>query len=310
MTLEEKLKLAKYLISKSKDKKVRFDLIYPFTTENINGYLSLYDLKNRNVLTVGSSSDQIINSFVMGAKEVDSFDINPFTEYYFNLKKAGIMELDLYEFNTFFSLVNNSRLLFKNENAFNRELFNKLSKSMDGETLIFWNSLYKEYSPLQIRKRLFSNDEFPTKVLKRMNAYLDEEKYIKLKHTINSLNPKFYNYSLNEISKHLTDNYDYILLSNISHYLFIMYNNSLNSFKDDVLALEKHLNTNGIIFFAYLYDMDKNTKVMPHWDIIHRTDYVQEVFGKENVEMKSFTSISSLENDYYKSKDSVLVYKK
>ena len=310
MTLEERLKLARHLITKSNNKRVRFDLIYPFTTENINGYLSLYDIKDKNVLTVGSSSDQILTAYTLGAKNIDSFDVNPFTEDYFKLKKAAIESLSYYDFTTFFSLVNNSRIIFKNENAFNREAFKTIIKNMDGESLVFWKTLFNEFNSIQIRKKLFSNDEYPTKTLKNMNNYLKEEEYYKLKNSIKDLNPKFYNYSLNEISKYLNRSYDYILLSNISHYLFIMYKNSLDDFKDDMFSLAKFLNKDGIIFFAYLYDMDKNTKVLPHWDIIHRVDFVKEVFGKEKVEMVSFNSVSSLENRNDRSKDSVLVYKK
>ena len=32
-----------------------FDFIYPFTTENIDGYINNFDLKNKSLLTTGSS---------------------------------------------------------------------------------------------------------------------------------------------------------------------------------------------------------------------------------------------------------------
>lgn len=38
-----------------------FQILYPFTTENISGYINNFDLSNKTLLTVGSSGDQIIN---------------------------------------------------------------------------------------------------------------------------------------------------------------------------------------------------------------------------------------------------------
>lgn len=53
-----------------------FQKIYPFTTENIAGYITQLDIKNKSVLTVGSSSDQVFNCLLLEAKEVTLFDIN------------------------------------------------------------------------------------------------------------------------------------------------------------------------------------------------------------------------------------------
>ena len=48
--------------------------LYPFTTENIDGYLDLFDLKDKSLLTVGSSGDQVINALVMGCEDVTLYD--------------------------------------------------------------------------------------------------------------------------------------------------------------------------------------------------------------------------------------------
>ena len=53
------------------------DYIYPFTTEMISGYFDKLDLKEKTVLTVGSSIDQGLNALLLGAKNVTVFDINP-----------------------------------------------------------------------------------------------------------------------------------------------------------------------------------------------------------------------------------------
>ena len=49
-----------------------FSRIYSFTTENIAGYIEYFDLNNKNLLTIGSSGDQILNAFYNGAKDIDS----------------------------------------------------------------------------------------------------------------------------------------------------------------------------------------------------------------------------------------------
>ena len=40
----------------------KFQLLYPFTTENITGYINNFNLYQNTLLTVGSSGDQVINA--------------------------------------------------------------------------------------------------------------------------------------------------------------------------------------------------------------------------------------------------------
>lgn len=71
-----------------------FNKIYPGTTENIKGYIDFFDLKNKSLLTVGSSSDQVLNACFNGCYDITLIDINPFTKEFFHLKKAAIERLD------------------------------------------------------------------------------------------------------------------------------------------------------------------------------------------------------------------------
>ena len=66
--------------------------VYPFTTEMLSGYMNLLDLKGKNVLTVGSSSDQVFNAIMMGASKITLYDINIFAEDFFKLKKDMILQ--------------------------------------------------------------------------------------------------------------------------------------------------------------------------------------------------------------------------
>lgn len=68
-----------------------FQKIYPFTTETISGYITKMDIKDKSVLTLGSSCDQALNSLLLGAKDVTIFDINEQVEYFYNLKRKLIL---------------------------------------------------------------------------------------------------------------------------------------------------------------------------------------------------------------------------
>lgn len=48
--------------------KKAYQEIYPFTTENIQGYMKNLDMEGKTVLTVGSSLDQAYNALALGAK--------------------------------------------------------------------------------------------------------------------------------------------------------------------------------------------------------------------------------------------------
>ena len=76
--------------------------INTFTTENINGYINYFDLKNKSLLTVGSSGNQLLNAYFYGTRDITLFDINPYAKYYAYMKVAAILTLNYDEFQCFF----------------------------------------------------------------------------------------------------------------------------------------------------------------------------------------------------------------
>lgn len=83
-----------------KDVKGLFRDVYPFTTEMIAGYMPTLEVKNKSVLTVGSSCDQVFNALVEDASNVTLFDINSSTGEFYKLKKNIILSVerdDLYD---------------------------------------------------------------------------------------------------------------------------------------------------------------------------------------------------------------------
>ena len=105
-----------------------FDKIYPFTTENISGYINQFDLENKSFLTVGSSCDQVINASLKGCKDITLLDICPYTQDYYYLKTTAIEELDYDDFLKFLCHKGYYGVLLDNFNALNKKSFSKLKK--------------------------------------------------------------------------------------------------------------------------------------------------------------------------------------
>ena len=61
------------------------------TNENLTAILGQFDFEGKEVLSVLSSSDQMMSSYYLGAKEVDTFD-NNVTPYLFYYLKKWCME--------------------------------------------------------------------------------------------------------------------------------------------------------------------------------------------------------------------------
>ena len=121
----------------------RFSSIYPFTTENIAGYMSELDLTRKKVIAVTGSSDHIINAILRGCIDITTFDINPLTKYYMDLKLSAINELSYKEFFDF--------MLYDTNKSFDYELIKKLD--MDNDSEEFWlNELSKnDYDGLKMK---------------------------------------------------------------------------------------------------------------------------------------------------------------
>ena len=102
-----------------------FSLIYPFTTENIAGYINQFDLNDKTLLTVGSSGDQIINGILYGCKSITSLDVNPYTKFYTYLKLSCILEIQKDEFLKFLCFKDYSKYYRFNPDIFNIKTYKK-----------------------------------------------------------------------------------------------------------------------------------------------------------------------------------------
>ena len=72
-----------------------FQEVYPFTTEVISGYFKEIDFKDKDVMTLGSSSDQAFNALLLGAKKITVYDINENALAFGKLKRDVIINSNL-----------------------------------------------------------------------------------------------------------------------------------------------------------------------------------------------------------------------
>lgn len=286
----------------------RFDSIYPFTTENISGYINDFKLNNHSLLTTGSSGDQVLNAILLGAKDITILDINPFTLYYYYLKMAAILELNYYEFLDFFRYKNYPKVFKDNDLVFNMSSFNKLKDTLrviDYEAFLFWDELFHSYSPACIRSHLFSNDEYKEDIVNKCNPYLcNSNTYEILRRKIKKVDPTFI---CDNIETYSSDRkYDNIWLSNILTQWY-----KIDSIKKLVLLFSSYLCDNGQMLISYLYDTTGDSKYDSKWADIYNLELFFNVLHDYNLELLTFTGVEGLlfrDNKFMP--DSALVYRK
>ena len=128
-----------------------YDRVYSETNEPCDKIISKFDVKDKSVLTVLGSGDQAIQFYVNGAKNVDLFDINKLTIYYYylriwHMKKYGTMyPEDIFNSNYFKEI-----LKYVNLSSYNEKLaylyWNRFISKFDSDKLnnFFSNSFYRK----------------------------------------------------------------------------------------------------------------------------------------------------------------------
>ena len=293
----------------------KFSGLYPFSTENIYGYLSQMDICDKDVLTVGASGDHVLNMITMGAKNIDYFDINPFAEKYLKLKIAAIKALTKEEFLEYFCYVRYPSTFENNKNAMNIKIYWKISKALDEDTRYFWDNLYLENNGIDIRtSSLFDRDEEKFSILEQTNSYLMGNKYYELRELLNNsdLKMKFHNCNIKRLHRSLTKKYDYIFLSNIAQYLKNVYQkDELTYFKNIILKLDNFLNDDGQIMLSYLYEYSDLYEYYSACSAIYDKKQRNKTFEKDDTTYFYFPSITDLKYKYQvKVRDAAFMYKK
>ena len=305
MDIDKKINMAINICNGGKYKRPRFLTIYPFTTENISGYIDMFDLKDKSLLTVGSSGDQVLNAILNGCKDVTLFDICAFAEEYYYLKLAALNVMNREEYLNFFCYRNYARLFSNNKKAFLDSNFYALLdylQAIKPESEYFWNELLKKYSGKYIRKHLFSRDEYERKLLTQVNRYLEtDEAYKSLKEKINNAEVNFIYDNIFNIKDDIK--YDNIWLSNIATYY------KLNDIKYLFDRCYNALNDNGKVLISYLYDMDLEYEYTPKEDEIYNLKAAYETISSD-IKYSEFIGNTGLRMNNRSSIDGVITYKK
>lgn len=269
----------------------RFNSIYPFTSENIAGYMKDLDLTGKKVITVTGSTDHILNAILQGATEITTFDINPLTKPYMDLKISALKNLSYEDFIKLF--------LFESNMNLDYSIISSLD--MSDESKMFWLEQLSKFNNNGIELRnssLFNTKYFNPNSKLLQNLYLERSKYNLLKQQIKDANITFINASLKDLR--VDEHFDYMFLSNISDYLSLMYScDTLKKYRDLLIEFQKRID---IIYFAYLYDIGNSN---PRTEI-DNLNKVKEIFSNfQQVEFKS-----ALEGSSQDKKDGVLILKR
>lgn len=270
----------------------KFKKLYPFTTENLKGYLPQFNGVS-SVLTVAASGDHALNCVLLGATHITLFDINPLSYYMVELKKTAITYLNYADFIAY----------FLGEHLMDYYLFNKFSAYLKADVKSFWLQLYHYFNNdgnALGHSDLFNQRRYARETILGVNMYLHVTEYVKVQKLVRNVTFTFYKTSVTDLPKFRFGNLDLILLSNIADYLGAIYTkNSLSRYKALIDQLSLCLNPHGKLVYAYLYLAGEGR---PH-SVIDDLEKVNSVFKPLNTLL--FNSIINKTKQ-----DAVLIHKK
>lgn len=304
--------IAEKLINKDNIESInrnKYSQIYMFTTENIHGITQKISFQNKKVLTVCSSGDQVFNMLLCGAEEIDTFDINIFTKYFFYFKEASIRALNYQEFLNFFF----PNSFAKKNQIFSLKTYTKIRNYIkDDYAKSFWDQIFSKYNGEKLYySDLFTQDHYPKKTNQVCNNYLmNEQNYKTLQQKLAIYSFTFYHLNILKNSLASTKRYDYIYLSNILDYLPIKEElEYAKKVKEILLKLRKNMTDNGMIMVSYLY-----CYLDEYWLDNYNGKLKSSIFRKKHFEEDydciDFKGINSLKSKRQTDKDALLLYRK
>ena len=211
--------------------------VYEYTTEDIGNSIGHYTSKDR-ILTVLSSGDHVFNYLLRGAEDIEAFDLNVITKYYYKLKRAIIEKLSYDDF------------LKEVSNLVPYGLAHLEELNIDGETYDFWD-FYRQVQAEERYERALLK-VFPAGS-KRYNLYFNSDSYKRLQEILRSgVNVPFHHANTLNLHKSITGQFSEINLSSIY---------SLIPKKDIpkvIRKLKPHLTEDGqILFYSFWRADDK-----------------------------------------------------
>lgn len=188
---------ASLLIKDYKKSLPQYDYIYTRTNENLNLLFKDIEVKNKKVLTVLASSDQLFYFLLKNAKEIETFDINVLTKYFFYLRKWNLLYLKEYFYPK--GPLNSNYIL---------KLLEFVKKNITTESeeqaYLFWKSLTNRYNTIPIAHN----------INKPQNSIIKEEKD-ELIEKLKTYELKFRNINIMKKQNKNRKRHDIIFISNI-----------------------------------------------------------------------------------------------
>ena len=190
--------------------------LYMFTTENIKGVTESLDVAGKDVFSVCASSDHEFNFLLKGARNVEAFDVNYLTDFYYWFKESAVLTLEYEEFIDFF--------FPKHKFSFRKKTFNEkdfmriIDNIRDEDAKEYWKNLVNIYGCEFLYSSKLFNIFYDKKLYIECNDYLkNKENYNKLRDRLKRHKHKFYHLNvfdeLYELPK--GNKYQVIYLSNI-----------------------------------------------------------------------------------------------
>lgn len=254
--------------------------LYLFGTEDMRRYYKEFG-NPETFLTIGASGDQLLNAILLGAKKIDVFDSNPLSKRGCALKVGAFKELSKKDFLKFYR-------------GFSVGIFNRFSGSLSEKDYAYWNSLYEVKTADDIADKLFTYKRFLSEIIKKINPYLDDENYEKLKDLIKNVEINYIDADLYSLPKHLEGKtYDGVNLSNI--YEYIVFGTKTNetevrAFYEFIMSeIYPRLTKGGKAMIAYMYAFSDGVK-----------KYVDELYLEHPDKFLPSGAISFEDVPYYK----------
>ncbi len=228
--------------------------IYPFTTENLAGYLPGLSLQGKRVLTVSASGDHVLNAWMFGAKDVQAFDLNLASRHYTELKLAALQTLDRRAFIDFFTREGDDPLCMGR--------YQKMRGRLGEDARAFWDRVYAEAGRGDRLRRSALFKHYPSKEAQwqRYNPYLQSDEGYALARANAAGKPlDWVQADVSALPRLTRGPFDVVLLSNVADYTP---KGELPAYGRMMEALGERLAPRGTVVAAYVYTGPKHSRTL------------------------------------------------